>query len=451
MFPLWKRVIEPFLAASGARRVVEIGALRGQTTVRLLDLLGPESEVHVIDPVPQFDPSEHEREFPGRYHFHRDLSLNVLPELGAVDVALIDGDHNWYTVFNELELLAAAARKAEAPLPLLIMHDVGWPYGRRDLYYAPEQIPEEFRHPYANKGLRQAESGLVENGGINSKMNNAVREGGPRNGVMTALDDFVAGYDGELRLAVLPIYFSLAIVCEEARIAAHSPLDEAFARLGRPAFLREMLKLSERLRIKEINWGQAVFYDLRDKLEHGARRYLELLAADLDDPPRHLDHLEACLETIREQKVAGDLVDCGSERAGGSVYMRGYVDAHGLNAPTVWSVGEMGAAEARATFERYRLLDDRVQVRSGSSPGELRELPIERIALLRIGGTASVGEALDALHERVTSGGFVVIEDCSEGDRGRELDEFLARTGLGEPPEPIEPGAVGWRKWPESN
>ena len=63
--PLWNRVIEPFLAASGARRVVEIGALQGETTVRLLDLLGPESEVHVIDPVPQFDPSEHERQFPG--------------------------------------------------------------------------------------------------------------------------------------------------------------------------------------------------------------------------------------------------------------------------------------------------------------------------------------------------------------------------------------------------
>ena len=62
-----------------------------------------------------------------------------------MDAALVDGDHNWYTVYNELKMLAATARDAGAPLPLLIMHDVCWPYGRRDLYYAPERIPEEFR------------------------------------------------------------------------------------------------------------------------------------------------------------------------------------------------------------------------------------------------------------------------------------------------------------------
>ena len=81
MYPLWDKVIAPVLRAAGARRVVEIGALQGETTVKLLDLLGPESEVHVIDPVPQFDPSEHERRFPGRYHFHRAISHDVLPEL----------------------------------------------------------------------------------------------------------------------------------------------------------------------------------------------------------------------------------------------------------------------------------------------------------------------------------------------------------------------------------
>ena len=109
VFRLWELAVAPVLRAAGAQRVVEIGALQGETTVKLLDLLGPESEVHVIDPVPQFDPSEHERRFPGRYHFHRAISHDVLPELPAVDAALIDGDHNWYTVFNELKMLAATA------------------------------------------------------------------------------------------------------------------------------------------------------------------------------------------------------------------------------------------------------------------------------------------------------------------------------------------------------
>ena len=67
MYPLWKQVIAPILKASEAKRVLEIGALQGETTVKLLGLLGPESELHVIDPMPQFDPSEHQRRFPGRY------------------------------------------------------------------------------------------------------------------------------------------------------------------------------------------------------------------------------------------------------------------------------------------------------------------------------------------------------------------------------------------------
>ena len=125
----------------------------------MLERLGPEAELHVIDPVPEFDPAEHERRFPGRYIFHRDLSLNVLPTWSPMDAALIDGDHNWYTVYHELQLLADVAPTPARPLPVLILHDVGWPYGRRDLYYAPEQIPEEFRQPYAQRGMRPGTQG----------------------------------------------------------------------------------------------------------------------------------------------------------------------------------------------------------------------------------------------------------------------------------------------------
>ena len=68
----------------------------------------------------------------------------------------------------------------------MVLHDVLWPYGRRDLYYAPEQIPEEFRQPYAEQGMRPGTKKLLERGGLNPTMYNALEEGGPRNGVMTA-------------------------------------------------------------------------------------------------------------------------------------------------------------------------------------------------------------------------------------------------------------------------
>ena len=34
-------------------------------------------------------------------------------------------------------------------MPLLMLHDIGWPLARRDGYYAPERIPAEHRQPLA--------------------------------------------------------------------------------------------------------------------------------------------------------------------------------------------------------------------------------------------------------------------------------------------------------------
>jgi Methyltransferase domain len=191
MFPFWEDVIAPVIEAVRARRVVEIGALRGETTVRMMRRLGPECELHVIDPLPQFDPAEHERAFPGRYIFHLGISHDVLPQLPPCDVALVDGDHNWFTVYHELKMLAATARDAGAALPVLVLHDVSWPYGRRDLYYSPDRIPEEFRQPYRQAGMRPGAAHLFPRGGMNLGLDNAEQEGGERNGVMTGLDDFM--------------------------------------------------------------------------------------------------------------------------------------------------------------------------------------------------------------------------------------------------------------------
>ena len=216
MFPLWEDVVGPVLGAARPRLVVEIGALRGENTELLLSRLPSDAELHVVDPLPDFDPAEHEARFAGHYVFHRDLSLNVLGGLPPMDAAIVDGDHNWYTVRNELQLLADVSRRAGRPLPLLVLHDVAWPYGRRDLYYDPDTIPDEFRQKWHRAGMRPNQAGLVMAGGLNPTMANAAREGGERNGVMTALEDFIAAYDRPLRLVVVPIYFGLAIVAEQA-------------------------------------------------------------------------------------------------------------------------------------------------------------------------------------------------------------------------------------------
>jgi cephalosporin hydroxylase/GT2 family glycosyltransferase len=289
MYQLWDDIVAPVIDALGARRIIEIGALRGETTARMLERLGPECELHVIDPEPQFDPTEHERAFPGRYHFHRGTSHDVLPGLPPADAVLVDGDHNWYTVYHELRMLADGVRRAGVSLPVLVLHDVGWPYGRRDLYYEPERIPADFRQQYVRAGMRPGESMLVYCGGLNRHMANALREGGPRNGVMTALDDFVAEHPQPLRVVVLPIFFGLGIVAEEAVLEAHPELTAFLDHLESPEGTRALLELGERIRIDEAMLTQTWVRKLEERGQRGADRYLELIKAVLLDE-RNLQH-----------------------------------------------------------------------------------------------------------------------------------------------------------------
>jgi cephalosporin hydroxylase len=289
MFPLWDEVIAPVIDAAEARRIIEIGALRGETTTRMLKRLGPECELHVVDPEPQFDPAEHQRAFPGRYYFHRGTSLAVLPGLPPADVVLIDGDHNWYTVYHELRLLADSARAVGSPLPVLVLHDVAWPYGRRDLYYSPDRVPAEFRQPYRRAGIRPGHSQLLARGGINRDMANAEHDGGPRNGVMTALEDFIAEHPAPLRVVVLPIFYGLAVVAEDRVLGAHADLAALLDHLESPEGQGCVIDLAERIRIDEAIFAQTWIRKLEDQALRGADRYLALVKAMLLDE-RSLQH-----------------------------------------------------------------------------------------------------------------------------------------------------------------
>ncbi|HEX6236170.1 MAG TPA: CmcI family methyltransferase [Acidimicrobiales bacterium] len=536
MFPLWDVAIAPVLHAARARRVVEIGALRGETTVRMLDDLGPDAELHVIDPEPGFDPDEHARRFAGRYRFHQGLSLDVLPTLGPVDAALIDGDHNWYTVVNELRLLAENARRHGTPLPVLVLHDVLWPYGRRDLYYAPETIPEEFRQPYAHGGMNPGAKRLQPSKGLNPTMWNAEEEGGPRNGVMTALEDFLTEHAEPVRMVVLPIYFGLAIVVEEARLAARPELAAALDRLESAEGRGELLEVAEATRLRAMVFQHTDHFRRNAKIDRAVARHLAVVkdallnrhylenevrlsqltatgpggrpaAADLRDPVRNvqdqyrklerqrfeaagpddaaassflpyapmgrhqLDHIEATLDAVHDDGVAGDLVECGTGRGGGAIFMRVYLDAHEIEKTRVWVVDRFRSSPepdkapslpregvagfhadlniVRDGFARFDVLDDRVRFVEGPVAAAGVNGPDE-IAVLRIGRTAADGvqQILDTLYDRVSDGGVIIVDCGIQGDRRTQVDRFRADRGITTPLAPVDAATVAWRKAP---
>jgi hypothetical protein len=115
-------------------------------------------------------------------------------------------------VFHELKLIEQRCVANDRPLPLIVLHDVAWPYGRRDLYYDPSNIPDEFQQPWDNKGISPTQSALLAEGGLNSHLCHAVEEGGPRNGVLTAVEDYLKETDVPFVAARIPAVFGLGIL-----------------------------------------------------------------------------------------------------------------------------------------------------------------------------------------------------------------------------------------------
>ncbi|RSK28670.1 glycosyltransferase [Bacillus sp. HMF5848] len=197
----WEVIIKPIFEAHNVKDVVEVGSQYGKNTKQLLEYISEkEGQLFCIDPAPLFDTVEFEKEY-SNFKFYKELSLSALPLIENYDAVLIDGDHNWYTVYNELKIIEKNFN-GKNKFPLVLIHDIGWPYGRRDLYYNPENIPLAYQQPYKKLGITTDSSSLVENG-FNSHLNNAIYENNPQNGVLTAVEDFIN--ESELNLKLLKI------------------------------------------------------------------------------------------------------------------------------------------------------------------------------------------------------------------------------------------------------
>jgi hypothetical protein len=261
----FEELIAQVLDAVAVRTTAEIGVEYGPLSRALIARARRVGGRHVgIDPAPRdgardlFAVAEAE--------LFTQPSREALAAMTAVDAYFLDGDHNYATVGAELVLIEQAARKARRRFPLVFLHDIGWPWGRRDLYYDPASLPEGAVHPYTFAGGVTPDNADTIAGGFRGegKFAYARREGGPRNGVRTAIDDFLAGRD--LAFFEIPPVFGLGILCGREGEPILAPLLAPFhanpllARLERnriDLYLR-VLALQDELNAHRILLRQAV-------------------------------------------------------------------------------------------------------------------------------------------------------------------------------------------------
>jgi glycosyltransferase involved in cell wall biosynthesis/uncharacterized protein YhbP (UPF0306 family) len=292
----WDILIHPIFQIVNAKNIVEIGAQKGINTKKVLKYCSEnEGVLHTIDPFPMFDDKNWEIEFDGHFKVYKELSLSALPQIDDYDVILIDGDHNWYTVYNELKIVENKF-KGKGKFPVIIAHDIGWPYGRRDLYYNPENIPPYFQQPYKKMGILPNKLQLVENKGLNAHLYNAIYENNPKNGVLTAIEDFLEESNRSLSFEKIHGFHGLGVIFENTEENAKI---KDF--LSTNSFKEELLTILEGDRLE----GLIKINNLNNELELNKQLESNKTTSDIEvnEQLNKFSEINAKLDLLTEEKI----------------------------------------------------------------------------------------------------------------------------------------------------
>lgn len=185
-------------------------------------------------------------------------------------------------------------------------------------------------------------------------------------------------------------------------------------------------------------------------------------------------NIRALAEQVFEEGVEGDFLEAGVWRGGACIYMRAIQGAYGETSRRVWVADSFAGLpkpdaeaypadandphhtftelavpidEVRDNFRRYGLLDDEVRFLKGWFWETLPAAPIEKLAMLRLDGDmyASTIQTLEALYDKVSPGGFVIIDDYILPACRRAVDDFRAARGIEAPMTDVDGAAVFWR------
>lgn len=189
-----------------------------------------------------------------------------------------------------------------------------------------------------------------------------------------------------------------------------------------------------------------------------------------------LDNLQHCVETVVREKVPGDFIETGAWRGGACILMRGALKALGVENRTIWvadsfeglpkpnaekypddegdthhtmNVLAVSVETVKENFRRYGLLDDQVKFLKGWFKDTLPNAPVEELAILRMDGDMyeSTMDAFYALYDKVSPGGFVIIDDYGAVPACKKaVEDFRKEKNIQDEMHTIDWTGVFWRK-----
>jgi hypothetical protein len=191
---------------------------------------------------------------------------------------------------------------------------------------------------------------------------------------------------------------------------------------------------------------------------------------------KRLENIHFCMRRVLEQNVPGDFLEAGVWRGGSTIFMRAVLKAYGDTKRKVWAadsfaglpapnpqkypadagmnlhgVREMAVSldKVQDNFRKYDLLDKQVYFLRGFFSETLPTAPIESLAVLRLDADLyeSTMDALESLYPKVSSGGFVIVDDyISIPSVAKAVDDYRKKHNIAEPLISIDWIGVYWRK-----
>jgi O-methyltransferase len=288
------------------------------------------------------------------------------------------------------------------------------------------------------------------------------------------------------------LYLDLLKRCLTDIIHIDDPMSEmVFYRPIRPSerlqysLLSPVLALLRALELQVVRPNRQRFFDVA-KMSPDERR--DCRASGRDWPSRahtmvglkRLDNLQFCVETVLQEQIPGDFLETGVWRGGASIFVKGCLVAHGDRTRRVWLADSfcglpppdddrfpadrgwnfhkstelaVSRSTVEANFQSYGLFDERIHFLEGWFKTTLPSAPVERLAVLRMDGDLyeSTIQALETMYEKVSPGGFVIVDDFALPPCANAVHDFRRAHSIEERIVDIDGVGAYWRKVVQSD